>query len=180
MKIKLEARGLWGAVDPGDAEFQVDRMALDAICSTVPLEMVTTLMTKDMAMEAWESIKMMRIGDERVRLATAQKLRREYETLTFNDSEGVEDFAMRLTGIINQLATLGDPKPDDKVVLKYLRIAILRYKQLVLSIETLIGVFTLSIEEVTCRLKAVEDGGGKSSIVEEKLVLTKDEWCERN
>jgi hypothetical protein len=43
MKIKLEARGLWGAVDPGDAEFQVDRMALDAICSTVPLEMVTTL-----------------------------------------------------------------------------------------------------------------------------------------
>jgi hypothetical protein len=87
---------------------------------------------------------------------------------------------MWLTGIINQLATLGDPKPDDKVVLKYLRIAILRYKQLVLSIETLIGVFTLSIEEVTGRLKAVEDGGGKSSIVEEKLLLTKDEWCERN
>jgi hypothetical protein len=71
MKIKLEARGLWGAVDPSDAEFQVDRMALDAICSTVPLEMATTLVTKDMAMEAWESIKMMRIGDERVRLATA-------------------------------------------------------------------------------------------------------------
>jgi hypothetical protein len=180
MKIKLEARGLWGAVDPGDAEFQVERMALDAICSTVPLEMVTTLVTKDMAMEAWESIKMMRIGDERVRLAAAQKLRREYETLMFNDSEGVEDFAMRLTGIVNQLATLGDPKPDDKVVLKYLRIAILRYKQLILSIETLICVFTLSIEEVTGRLKAVEDGGGESSIVEGKLLLTKDEWRERN
>jgi hypothetical protein len=24
MKIKLEARGLWGAIEPGDAKFQVD------------------------------------------------------------------------------------------------------------------------------------------------------------
>jgi hypothetical protein len=30
---------------------------------------------------------------------------------------------MRLSGIINQLAILGDPKSDDKVVLKLFRIA---------------------------------------------------------
>jgi hypothetical protein len=36
MRIKLEVRGLWGAVDPGGADFQVDRMALDAIYSVVP------------------------------------------------------------------------------------------------------------------------------------------------
>jgi hypothetical protein len=66
MRIKLEARSLWGTVDPGDAEFQVDRMALDVICSTVPPDMVTMLTTKDTVMEAWESIKTMRIGDERV------------------------------------------------------------------------------------------------------------------
>jgi hypothetical protein len=42
----------------------------------------------------------------------------------FREGEGVEDFTMRLTGIIvHQLATLGDPELDDKVVLKYLRIA---------------------------------------------------------
>jgi hypothetical protein len=43
MKIKLEARLLWAAVDPGDVDFQVDRMALDAICSAVPLELISTL-----------------------------------------------------------------------------------------------------------------------------------------
>jgi hypothetical protein len=53
-----------------------------------------------------------------------------------------------------------------KVVLKYLRITRLRYKQLVLSIETLLDVSTLSIEEVTGRLKAVEDDGGESSAME--------------
>jgi hypothetical protein len=99
---------------------------------------------------------------------------------TFNDDEGIEDFAMLLGRILNQLATLGDPELDDKVVLKYLRIARPRYKQLVLSTETLLDVSTLSIEEVTCRLKVVEDDGGESSAVEGKLLLTEDEWRERN
>jgi hypothetical protein len=113
-------------------------------------------------------------------LATTQKLRREYEMLAFNDGEGFKDFAMRLDGIVNQLATLGDPKSDDMVVLKYPRIARSRYKQLVLSIETLLDVSTLSVEEVTGRLKAVEDDGGESSTVKGKLLLTDDEWHERN
>jgi hypothetical protein len=100
--------------------------------------------------------------------------------LTFIDGEGIEDFAMWLAEIINQLATLGDPEPDDKVVLRYLRIARPRYKQLVLSIETLLDVSTLLIKEVTGQLKVAEDDGGESSAVEGKLLLTEDEWHERN
>jgi hypothetical protein len=180
MKIKLEARGLWAAVDPGNAEFQLDRMALDAICSALPPEMIVVLATKDTVKEAWESIKTMWIRDDRIRKASAQRLRREYEMLAFRDGEGIEDFTMRLAGIVNQLATLGDPEPDDKVVLKYLRIARPRYKQLVLSIETLLNVSTLSIEEVTGRLKAAEDDAVESSIAEGKLLLSEEEWVERS
>jgi hypothetical protein len=98
----------------------------------------------------------------------------------FCNGQGVEDFAMWLAGIVNQLAMLGDPEPDDKVVLKYLRIAKPRYKQLVLSIETILDVSTLSIEEVTGWLKAVEEDGGESSVVEAMLLLTEEKWCERN
>jgi hypothetical protein len=179
MWIKQEARGLWGAVDPGGADFQVDRMALDAICSVVPSEMITALATKETASEAWESIRTMRVGDDRIRKASAQKVRREYELFAFRDGEGVEDFAMRLVGIVHQLATLGDPEPDDKVVLKYLRIAHPRYRQLVLSIETLLDVSTLSIEEITGHLKAAEDDVVESPAVEGKLLLTEEEWRER-
>jgi hypothetical protein len=68
---KLEVRGLWAAVDPSDAEFQVDRMALDVICCAMPPEMVTTLATRDTALKAWESIKTMRIGDEQISLASS-------------------------------------------------------------------------------------------------------------
>jgi hypothetical protein len=179
MRIKLEARGLWGAVDPGGADFQVDRMALDAICSVVPPKMIIALATKETASEAWESIRTMQVGDDRIRKASAQKVRREYELLAFRDGEGVKDFAMRLVGIVHQLATLGDLEPNDKVMLKYLRIACPRYRQLVLSIETLLDVSTLSIEEITCHLKAEEDDVVESPAVEGKLVLTEEEWHER-
>jgi hypothetical protein len=64
-------------------------------------------------------------------------------------------------------------------VLKYLRIAHPKYKQSVLSIETLLDVSTLSIREVIGRLKAVEDDPAESSIVEGKLLHMEEEWHEK-
>jgi hypothetical protein len=77
--------------------------------------------------------------------ATAQNLRAEYESITLHDGEAIEEFSLRLTGIVQRLATLGDLKLDEKVVAKYLRIVRPRYKQLVISIETLLDISTLSI-----------------------------------
>jgi hypothetical protein len=57
IKIKLEAWLLWAAVAFDDMDFQVDRMALNAICSMVPPEMISTLMTKLSTKEAWESTR---------------------------------------------------------------------------------------------------------------------------
>jgi len=68
----------------------------------------------------------------------------------------------------------------EKVVTKYLRVVRPRYKQLVISIGTLLDISQLSIEEVTGRLKAADDvepvlaqtAGGK-------LLLTEEQWVER-
>jgi hypothetical protein len=57
MKIKLETLLLWATVASDDIDFQVDRMALDAICSAVTPEMISTLATKPSAKEAWKSIR---------------------------------------------------------------------------------------------------------------------------
>ena len=182
MKIKLEAKCLWGAIKPSGViiERHVDRMALDAICSAVPSEMISALTIKESAKEAWESIRVMRIGDDRIRKTSAQRLRRQYEELALRDGEGVEAFALRLTGIVNQLSTLGDPKDPKKVVEKYLRIARVRYKQLVISMETLLDISTLSIKEVTDRLLASEDNPEPTSNQDGgKLYLTEEQWVER-
>jgi hypothetical protein len=93
MHIKLEARGLWAVVDPVGADFQLDRMALDAICNVVPAEMIVALAMKNSASEVWESIRMMCVGDERIQKASAKKVRHEYELLEFYKGEGIKDFA---------------------------------------------------------------------------------------
>lgn len=180
MKVKLEARHLWEVVEDGGGDYSDDRTALDAICSAVPPEMVPTLATKSSAQEAWEAIKTMRIGDERIRKSTAQNLRAEYEQISFLDGESVEEFSLRLTNIVQRLAILGDPEPEAKVVAKYLRVARPKYRQLVVSIETLLDISKISVEEVTGRLRAAtDDDPSPTRTVVGKLLLTHDEWLER-
>lgn len=184
MKIKLQACNLWAAVEPDGVEvvFHEDRMALDAICSAVPPKMIGILATEALARAAWDCIKTMRVVNDRIRKASAQKVRAEYEQLVFCADETVEDFALPLTTITNQLATLGNPEPADKGVEKYLRVARPRFNQLVLSIEKLLDISTLSLEEVTGRLKAAEDSGQISSPANNggTLYLTEAEWNERH
>ena len=81
MKLKLQARRLWEVIEDDEADFDQDRGALDAICSAVPGDMVPVLATKETAKDAWEAIQTLRIGDDRVWIATAQNLRAEYEGL---------------------------------------------------------------------------------------------------
>jgi hypothetical protein len=85
-----------------------------------------------------------------------------------------------LVGIVHQLDTLGDLKPADKVVLKYLHITQSKYKQLIRSIDTLLDVSTLSIEEVTGHLKVAEDDVVETPAMEGKLLLTEEEWRDRS
>ena len=180
MKLKLQARHLWEAVEDGDVEFHDDRTALEAICSAVPPELVPTLAIKPSAKAAWKAIRTMRVGDERVRKSTAQNLRTEYEQIAFRDGESVEDFALRLSNIVQRLAILGDPEPEAKVVAKYLRVVRPRYRQLVVSIETLLDIDTLSVEEVTGRLKAAtDDEPAPAQTIGGKLYLTEEEWEKR-
>ena len=71
MKLKLQVRHLWEAIEVGGVEFHDDHTALEAICSAVPPKKVPTLATKPTAKAARDAICTMHIGDERVRKSTA-------------------------------------------------------------------------------------------------------------
>lgn len=88
---------------------------------------------------------------------------------------------MRLTGLVNQLSILGDPEQAHKVVEKLLRVVPSKFAQIALSIETILDVSTLSIEEVTGRLRVVEDRFPDDTInnTSSKLLLTEGEWAAR-
>jgi hypothetical protein len=108
MRVKLQAAGLWEAIDADDAPERQERQAFGAILSSVPSEMVQLLAAKDNAKVAWDTIKTMRVGVDRVREARRQRLRREYENLTFKSGEVVEDFTLRISSFLTELQGLGD------------------------------------------------------------------------
>jgi len=77
MKVKLKARGLWEAVAYGNVVYEEDRRALEALCAAVPADLGAALANKPTAKLAWEAIATRRLGSERVRRATLQRLRGE-------------------------------------------------------------------------------------------------------
>jgi len=70
-----------------------------------------------------------------------QRLRGEWEGLTFCPDKQVEDFVVRLTNLMEQMVRNGDTDLDEGcTVEKFLRCMPKRYEQLVFSIETLLDL----------------------------------------
>jgi hypothetical protein len=54
-----------------------------------------------------------------------------------------------------------------------------KYHQLVVLIETLLDISTLSVEEVTVRLKIVEEDNAAGNCDEGKFYLMEEQWLEK-
>jgi hypothetical protein len=116
MKIKLQVRNLWEAIEPGDVTLQEDRMALDTITSAVLQEMLASLVVKAIVAEAWEAVRSLRIGSEAVQNVRARRLRTEFESIRSKEGETVDDFTMRLGSLVAELGTLGEVIKEQQVV----------------------------------------------------------------
>ncbi|KAM0824008.1 hypothetical protein ACQ4PT_016362 [Festuca glaucescens] len=181
MRIRLQVRHMWEAVHDGDVDHHEDRRALDALIAAVPPEMQFSLSNKQTAKEAWDAIAAARIGSDRARKSTLQALRKEWENLAFKPGEDVDDFALRLNTLLQKMVQFGDDTYDEeRAVEKLFRCIPEKYKQMARSIESLLDLSTMSIEEAIGRLKVVDTDepqplsgpittGGK-------LLLTREEW----
>ncbi|KAK1681874.1 hypothetical protein QYE76_042722 [Lolium multiflorum] len=72
MKVQLQVAGVWDVVVTGVGDPRDDRRAIAAILRGVPPELLRTLAVKDTAKAAWDTLKTMRLGTERVREAKTQ------------------------------------------------------------------------------------------------------------
>jgi hypothetical protein len=103
MRVKLQGAGLWEAVDTDNAPGRQERQAFGAILSSVPTEMVQLLAAKDNAKLAWDTIKTMRVGVDRVHEVRRQRLRKDFDALAFQSGETVEDFSLRVSSLVTEL-----------------------------------------------------------------------------
>jgi hypothetical protein len=65
-----------------------------AIPQSVPDYVLMSLAEFETAREAWEALKEMRIGEDRVTKAWAQVLKRQLHKLLMEETESVNDYAM--------------------------------------------------------------------------------------
>jgi hypothetical protein len=69
----------------------------------------------------------------------------KFDRATFGEGETVEDFALRLNGMVATLATLGQIVEEHKVMEKILCCVPPRLKQIALAISTLLDVESLTV-----------------------------------
>jgi hypothetical protein len=150
---------IWDTIEPGDdgVKRSRDRQAMAGILRSVPQEMWQLLGAKKNFKEAWEAVKSMRVGADRVKEANAQRLLKEFENIKFKDSETVDEFALRIGGLAVDLRTSEETMDDSRVMKKMLRVLPQRYAQIAISIETLLDLKTLTIEELVGRLNMAKD-----------------------
>jgi hypothetical protein len=127
-------------------------MVLDALCSAVPPEMVPMIIMKETTKKAWDAMVTMRVSDNHEKKMTAQQLCRKFNLATFDNGETVEDYSLYLSGMAAHLTTLSEKVKDNKIVMKMLQSLLPCFKQIMITIKTLLDVPTMSVADLTGQL----------------------------
>ena len=69
----------------------------------------------------------------------------------------MEDFSLHLQTLISKMKSHGVTIDEEEAVSKYLHSMLAKYSQIALSIETMLDLSTLTIKDVTSRLRAVDE-----------------------
>jgi hypothetical protein len=160
-------------------------MALDAITSAVPQEMLASVAVKATAAEVWEAVRSLRISSEVVENVRAQRLRTEFESIRFKEGESVDDFTMRLGSLVAALGTLEEVIKEQLVVQKLLWVVPKHLSQVAVVIEVTQDLSKLTLEDAGGRLRAAEDRAVEDDAlppprVDDKLLLTEEQWKEKS
>lgn len=194
MKVFMEAHHVWEAIDLEGSktiEKKTDKVALAAIYQVVSEDILLILAEKKTTKETWKAVKMLRQGAERVKKAQVQTLKAEFESMTMKDTDSLDDFHLKLNGLVTNIRVLGESVANAYVVKKILHVVPARFLQIASTIEQFGNIETMMIEEMVGSLKEHEEclrgqtensghqllltEGNKRERDEHKLLLTREE-----
>ncbi|KAL8089642.1 hypothetical protein AgCh_039213 [Apium graveolens] len=181
MKVFMQAHGVLEAIEPKDAagvvEDKTDKRALAIIYQGIPEDLLLSLADKQMSKETWNAVKMMCLGAEKVKMARAQTLKGEFEGLVIKETDQIDEFYLKLNGLVTNIRALGEKMEEAYVVKKLLKAVPFKFLQITSAIEQFGNLEQMSVEEVIGSLKAHEERvRGTVEQTQGQLLLTEDEW----
>ncbi|XP_074322765.1 uncharacterized protein LOC141659736 [Apium graveolens] len=184
MKVFMQAQGVWITMEPSDPKAAIkdktDKVAMEMLYQGIPEDVLLSLVEKKTAKDLSEMIKTIHQGADRVKKARIQTLKSEFENLSMKYNENIDDFHMRLNGLVTNIRALGEDMVESYVVKKLLRAVLSRFLQITATIEQFGNLDTMIVEEAVGSLKAHEERvKGKPEIGETQLMLTEEEWAKR-
>lgn len=181
MKILLRALGVWDAVEcEGEVDKEKDQGAIAAISQAIPDATIMAIAEKETAREVWQVIKQMAVGEDRVRKARAQVVKRQFDRLVMSDSSSLVEFSQLLVSLVGELRSLGVDLKESSVVEKLFSAVPDRFLPIISTIEQWGDLATMTVAEAIGRLRVFEESlkGRKQhkEAEEEKLLLTRAQW----
>ncbi|CAL9237510.1 unnamed protein product [Arabidopsis halleri] len=133
-------------------DLKVKNYLFQAIDKTV----LKQIIQKDTAKQLWDSLKTKYQGDERVRRAQLQRLRRDFEVLEMKETESITEYFSRVLLIATDMGNLGEEMKESKIVEKILRTLSEKFTYVVCSIEESKDIDNLSVDALQSSLRCHE------------------------
>ncbi|KAL8100917.1 hypothetical protein AgCh_032970 [Apium graveolens] len=184
MKVLMQAHGVWEAIEKEDpktpVEERMDKVALAMIYQSIPEEMLLSLSKKKQAKNAWEALQTMCQGADRAKAAKVQTLKTEFEALNMKDAELLDDFSLKLVGLVTNIRALGEDVKEAYVVMKLLRAVPTKFLPIASTLEQFGNLETMTLEETIGSLKVHEERiKGSTEITGGQVLLTEEEWIKK-
>lgn len=114
----------------------------------------------------------------RVRIQT---LKAKFESMTMKDSDSLDDFYLKINGVVTNIRALGETVAESYVVKKILRAVPPKFLQITSTIEQFGNLETMTIEETIGSLMAHEERlkGQVENSGNQQLILTEEEWLKK-
>ncbi|KAJ4783327.1 hypothetical protein LUZ62_034573 [Rhynchospora pubera] len=180
MKMILRGLGVWEAVEGNESvEEEKDQGALAAISQAVSDAVIMTIAEKESAKEAWETIRQMSIGEERVRKARAQVLKRQFDRMVMLDTTSIVEFSQNLVSVAGEIRSLGIDLKDSVVVERLFSAVPDKLLPIIGTIEQWGDISSMSVAEAVGRLRVFEEslrGRQQHKEEDETLMLTRTQW----
>jgi len=157
MKVVLRIHKSWSVIDPGEENEEKNYLAMGLLYQAIPESLIMQIGDVDEAKVLWESIRARHVGADRVKEARLQTLTADLDRLKMQETDTIDAFAGKLSGISSQSASLGESIEESKMVKKLLKSVPRKFIHIVASLEQVLDLKTVGYEDVVGRLKAYEE-----------------------